>query len=211
MIRRGSAPGRSGSVAGAKPPVQQLNLNQIPLFADLNQQEVGDVLRICERTTYAENAVICHQGEPGDSMYIIAEGKVAVRIQGPDGKPIDVATLMPGEILGELALIDEQPRSASVVAVDKVRAYKLDRAKFVMLREQLHPAAYKVLKRISLTVCGRLRRVNDNVLRLVGGGAIILEEEQTAPPQGAAQVTIEDEDEDRKKVWNKMLSLFGKG
>jgi CRP/FNR family cyclic AMP-dependent transcriptional regulator len=146
-------------------------LGRIPLFADLDASEVMDVLRMTQPVTFEPGAVICKQGDPGDCMYVIEAGRCSVSIRGEGGSPIPVATLNAGEIMGEITLVDSQPRSADVSALGHVSAYRIDRSEFELLRAALHPAAFKVLRRIALTVCGRMRAVNGAVSRLVGGDA----------------------------------------
>ena len=145
-------------------------LRSIPLFADLDSDELMELLRIARPTEFAKGDVVCRQGDPGDCMYAIQAGEVSILIRGPDGQAVPVATLGPGDLLGEMTLVDDQPRSADVVAAGAVRAFRLDRASFEGLRAALNPVAFKVLKRIALTVCGHLRHVNTTVSKLVGGG-----------------------------------------
>ena len=86
-------------------------------------------------------------------MFIIATGRAEVQIAKEPGQFIPVAKLGPGELIGELALIDAQPRSAQVTALSKLDALQIMRVDFQKLQEKFHPATYKVTRRIALTVC----------------------------------------------------------
>ena len=143
-------------------------LKGIPLFADLEQGELMDVLRMARPIQCQQGEVLCQQGDPGDCMYVIQAGQVSVVVRGPDGQPIPVATLKGGDLIGEMTLVDDAPRSADCVAASVVRLFRIDRAQFAVMRGELHPAAFKILRRIALTTCGRLRHVNETVSRLVG-------------------------------------------
>ncbi len=76
-------------------------LQAIPLFADLEDGELMDVLRIAKPVQHEPGHVICRQGDPGECMYVIQSGEVTINIKGADGRPIPVATLKPGDLLGE--------------------------------------------------------------------------------------------------------------
>lgn len=143
-------------------------LQAIPLFADLEEAELMDVLRIARPVQHEPGHVICRQGEPGDCMYVIQSGEVTINIKAADGRSIPVATLKAGDLLGEMTLVDAQPRSADVVAATQVRLFSIDRGAFDSMRSQLHPAVFKMLRRIGLTTCARLRKVNETVSRVVG-------------------------------------------
>ncbi len=156
-------------------------LKGIPLFADLEQGELMDVLRMARPVQFNPGDVLCKQGDPGDCMYVVQAGQVSVNVRGPDDRPVPVARLKGGDMIGEMTLVDDAPRSADCVAATIVRAFRIDRTGFEALRQQLHPAAYKILRRIALTICGRLRHVNETVSRLVGADSPA---EDDARPQG---------------------------
>ena len=143
-------------------------LQTIPLFADLEDSELMDVLRMARPVQHDAGHVICRQGDPGDCMYVIQSGEVTINIKGAEGRPIPVATLKGGDLLGEMTLVDAQPRSADVVAATQVRMFSIDRGAFDSMRAMLHPAVFKMLRRIGLTTCARLRKVNETVSRVVG-------------------------------------------
>lgn len=152
-------------------------LRGIPLFADLEQEELMTVLRMARPLQCTAGDVLCKQGDPGDCMYVIQAGQVSVVVRSADGKAIPVATLKAGDLIGEMTLVDDAPRSADCVAASVVRLFRIDRAQFEVMRGELHPAAFKILRRIALTVCARLRHVNETVSRVVGA---------PAPQQGQA-------------------------
>ena len=85
------------------------------MFSGLDKQELGEIIRLTRSVEFQAGQTICRQHEPGDSMFIIATGRAEVQIAKEPGQFIPVAKLGPGELIGELALIDAQPRSAQVV------------------------------------------------------------------------------------------------
>jgi len=155
------------------------HLRRIPLFADLTADEMVDVLRMATIVQLAPEQRLCTQGSPSDCLFIIEEGEGAVRIRDIQGRVRDVSRIGAGEVLGELGLVDGQARSADVVALTQVRAYRIDRAQFDRMRAAMNPAAYKMLRRIALTVSARLRAINSTV------------SDQIAPDDRVSRVTRE--------------------
>lgn len=98
------------------------------------------LLAATRRRRFARREVLFHDGDPGDTVHLLDRGRVAVRITTPAG---DVATLRvrgPGEVIGELALLDEQfRRAATVVALERVETLALHRDQFLELRRR-HPS-----------------------------------------------------------------------
>lgn len=135
----------------------QISLDPIPLFAELNAREKQDILQIAKVVTFRSGEAICTEDEIGDCMFVILEGKaqVSLRADGPD--PVPVGTIQAHEVAGELSLLDNAPRSANVIANGPVTALRIDRKDFNVLRVKLNPAAYKIMRRLSLTICDRLR------------------------------------------------------
>lgn len=101
--------------------------------------------------SFAPGQTIFQQGEPGDQMYLVAEGRVNILL---DGQIIE--TVEAGGILGELALIDDKPRSATAVAHNSCRLAPIDQAHFLSLIQNTPLFAIQVLR----VMADRLRRTN---------------------------------------------------
>ncbi len=177
-------------------------LHSIPLFSNLEPAELEAVLAVAESFHVNAGHRLCEQGKPGDCMYVIEVGKANVRAKNERGKVVPIANLGPGDIVGELALIDSRPRSADVIAATTLRGYRIDRRRFRQLRAKEHPAAYKITKQIAVTVCGRLRRVNENVASMVGGVPMPTNPERPSKPP---------EEEVKRSFWKNLLGKFGGG
>ena len=138
-------------------------LHRSSLFTELSQAELETLVRSAERRDFGRDEVIFAINEPADGLYVVASGRVKVSIPSSEGKEIIIATLGPGQIFGEMALIDDEPRSASVVAQLASTTYRIRRADFERILE-LHPSmARKLLRELSL----RLRRANAQMESLV--------------------------------------------
>lgn len=110
---------------------------------------------------YAAGQVICRQGEPGDSMFIIQAGR-AIAVCNDGAVEVVVGELVAGDVFGEMAIVDHQPRSATVRAEGKARVLTLDRRAFLRQVHEDPSLAFRVLERMS----ARIRSLNDDVCRL---------------------------------------------
>jgi CRP/FNR family transcriptional regulator, cyclic AMP receptor protein len=111
-------------------------LRRCALFAKVNDE----ILALCAATLrirrYRKNETIFHQGDPGDSLYIIESGSVKIVLPSPEGQEgAIIATLSRGDFFGELALLDGAPHSATAVAIEPTEALVLRRDRFEELVE----------------------------------------------------------------------------
>jgi len=86
----------------------------IPLFSELNEQELQSLLPHIQSKTFPKNSIICQEGEEGDSLFVISQGEVAITKQSPGGKEIWVRNLREGDFFGEFGFFTDQKRHASV-------------------------------------------------------------------------------------------------
>lgn len=110
---------------------------RVPIFAGLDAQTLAEIVRVLRHRRVAAGAVICRQGEPGEQMFFVAEGEVAVATSPP-------VLLGPGDFFGELALITGEPRAVSVRASTEVSLLLLDISDFRMLMAQDDKAAVTI-------------------------------------------------------------------
>lgn len=119
----------------------------IPLFAGLSRRHLGRVGTIASTKRYAAGSPLVRVGKPADAFYVILDGKARVEVPGR------TVELTAGDFFGEMALLDGEPRSATVVAVGEVYALTISRTKFLKLLE----AEPKIALAIMVTLTGRLR------------------------------------------------------
>jgi CRP-like cAMP-binding protein len=119
-------------------------LEKVPLFKGLNKKHLGLVARSLNEVSVADGTELTRQGEPGNAMYLIASGTVAV-IQ--DGRKI--AERRDGDFIGEMALLDGQDRSATVVADGPVTVFEVHRKEFSQLVDQVPGFARTILAELS--------------------------------------------------------------
>jgi len=109
---------------------------------------------------YGDSEVICRQGERGDCMYVVQSGRVAV-LREEDGAQLPLGELAAGDIFGEMAVFDRQPRSATVLARGDARVLTLDKRAFLRRVHEDPGLAFRILEKMSL----RIRSLNDELVR----------------------------------------------
>src|SRR5688500_19923244 len=93
-------------------------LRTVPLFSKLDDSELVRFTELTREKAYPKGSVIVFEDDPGDSLFVVRQGRVKVVLIGEDGREVILGVLGVGEHFGELSLIDEQPRSAHVIAME---------------------------------------------------------------------------------------------
>jgi len=156
------ADGPSGTNMDPQAPEQFLR--NIPLFTYVEPLELPELLALLKAESLAEGQTLFREREPGDALWLLGPGtEVAVSTTGEGGEALVVARPKGGETVGEMALVDEGARSATAVVTHAGVAYRLGAADFMRLREGFRPAAYKVLKKICVDLCARLRATDRRI------------------------------------------------
>ena len=132
-------------------------LARTALFAGLDAHELDHLARMAKRISFAANAVIFHKGDPGRSLYVIERGRVKIAASSAHGREVALNLLGPGEIFGEIALIDGGARTADAIACDPVRLLALERREFIPFLEASPAATLRML----VALARRLRWVSD--------------------------------------------------
>jgi CRP/FNR family transcriptional regulator, cyclic AMP receptor protein len=136
-------------------------LRGVPLFNELTEHDLERIARVAVPRTYPAGTIILREGDPGDTCYVLRAGLARVTRQHADGRSITLTNLGPGEIFGELAMFGGEVRSATVEAVDEVRAVALLAADLKRLLSEHPEIAVKLLGALS----GRLREANARISR----------------------------------------------
>ena len=138
-------------------------LQGIELFAGLKPQALQLVARIATEESYKRGAKIFRHGDPGDKLYLILSGKVRISREVPGMGEEALAVLGPGQVFGEMALLDESPRSADANVHDGCDLLAIARDNFDDLLFLNKDLAYEVLWSIVRMLLRRLRETNDKL------------------------------------------------
>jgi CRP/FNR family cyclic AMP-dependent transcriptional regulator len=132
-------------------------LRSVSIFADVDATSVGALERMAELRDWAAGAVIVSQEDRGDALYVLVRGKAKVVLYGDSGREIILSIFKsPGDFFGEMSLLDDQPRSATVIADEPSRLLVLSRRDFQAHIERHPRTALRVLQELSR----RLRRAD---------------------------------------------------
>jgi CRP/FNR family cyclic AMP-dependent transcriptional regulator len=145
---------------GARPLAQ--TLAGVPFFSGLDAASLESVGRGMRSRRFRRGEVIFHQGDPGDALFIVMSGAIKIMLPSDTGDEAILATLRPGDVFGELALLDGAPRSATATALEATETLILPRDQF---RELLatEPA---IRDAILASMAGELRRLTNHVEEL---------------------------------------------
>lgn len=140
----------------------RIALNKVSLFEGLPEEDLKELSNLATVRSFPRNTIIISEGDNSDSMYVVLAGKVKVYLSDDEGKEIIINILKEGDYFGELALLDESPRSASVMT--------LGDCKFAVLSKHAFDECLKANPQIALQVIrglsARLRYLTENVKSL---------------------------------------------
>jgi len=122
-------------------------LRNVPLFAKLEPAKLKLLAFTSERLTYEPGQAFFQQGDPGDAAFIILDGEAEVQIDTPKG-PVSVANLGRNEIVGEIAVLCEVPRTATVVAKGKTVTLKISRETFFRLITEFPQMSIEIMREL---------------------------------------------------------------
>jgi CRP/FNR family cyclic AMP-dependent transcriptional regulator len=163
-------------------------LRSVPLFAGFPEDQLRTLTTMVVRKSLPRGAMVMAAGDPTDSLYIVISGRLKVMMSDADGKEVILSILGPGEFFGEMGLIDDAPRSASVVCIEpcellsiskrdfsKCLADSFDMAMAVMrgLVHRLREADRKIGSLALLDVYGRVARLLLDMADNVDGQKVV--------------------------------------
>ena len=108
-------------------------LQKVPLFSLLSTEMLRELVQKGETLSFAPHDMVCHEGDVTSTMYVILDGRVRVFKNDGAGHDVEIATLQTGEFFGEMSLLDNEPRSASVACVTACHLFALAREAFMEL------------------------------------------------------------------------------
>jgi CRP/FNR family cyclic AMP-dependent transcriptional regulator len=138
-------------------------LSTVPLFKSLDASDLHHFSQLVREKSYPKGSVILFEADPGDALFVVRAGRVKVVLVADDGREVILGILGVGEHFGELSLIDEQPRSAHVIAMEDSVLLVLHRDDFKQRVETNPSIAWSLLMELSR----RLRRADGQIRSLV--------------------------------------------
>jgi len=137
-------------------------LRTVPIFSELSEQDIGSLARLATRRRFPKDTVVFFENEEGDTFFMIVDGRIKVTILGDDGREIILSVLGPGDFFGEMALLDNEPRSATTIAVEETELLTLQRVDFQSVLTDNRSITSALIK----VLTSRLRRANHQISTL---------------------------------------------
>jgi CRP/FNR family transcriptional regulator, cyclic AMP receptor protein len=156
------------SSAAARPRVEELQ--KFALFRSVSPAALEDLLHVLQERTYPAGEVLFRRGDPGDSMFLVRSGKIAIFLGGDNGSDIVFRQYGSGQVVGEFALLDDKERSASARVDEELRAWVLSKADFLRLVNDRPIFGVELMRGLS----ERVRYTTDYLRRLNGAVELLI-------------------------------------
>lgn len=148
-------------------------LHSISIFSTLNEEEVQRIAAACVERSYPASEIIFVEHTEGDELYMILEGEVGIQIElANEDDAMPLLTLGPGDVFGELSVVDDAPRSATARTFTDSHVLVLKKRDFDHLIESDHHLGFKVMREVAKLVSRRVRATNQKILDNVSWGMI---------------------------------------
>ncbi|MCA9896718.1 MAG: Crp/Fnr family transcriptional regulator [Ardenticatenaceae bacterium] len=136
-------------------------LQEIPLFHDLSQEQLRSIAKDVQPRRFGQGEIIFREGDPGQVLYLVQAGQVRIYVNGLDGSETSVILFgRPGDMFGELAVIDGLPRSATAVALDETLLYTISRESFRLHMQRFPQLALNFMKELTHRVRYNTRQMD---------------------------------------------------
>jgi CRP/FNR family cyclic AMP-dependent transcriptional regulator len=164
-------------------------LRNVPLFAGLEEDQLRVLARTVDRRSFPRNATIIRAGDPTESLYIVISGRLKVLMGDAQGREVILSILGPGEFFGEMGLIDDSPRSATVMTLEPCELLCMSKSEFkrslaenfdlslILMRglvKRLREADQKIGSLALMDVYGRVARLLLEMAEDVNGEKIVV-------------------------------------
>ena len=158
------------------------SLSAFDLLAGIPEEELALLARTMRNRQLRAGQAIWRQGDDAEELAFVVAGRVSISLQLPGDATVEVSSVGPGEVMGEMGVIDGGRRLVSATAVEPTTVMVLGRADYTALVSRRHPTAFAIKRRIARIGCARLRGQYTALAESLGGGP---------PPEAAADVELE--------------------
>ncbi len=137
----------------------QALLKQIPIFTDLDDDSLALIVSRGRKLTFRKGTILMSEGETGECMYVIQSGLVKIYVSDEDGNELILFVEGPGSYIGEISLLDDAPRTASAVTLEKTQVLVISKTAFIDCVTLNPEIAFKTIRAMTQ----RLRRATDTI------------------------------------------------
>jgi CRP-like cAMP-binding protein len=155
------------------------DFSKIPLFAGVSETDIADIARLATVLDYPAGSTIFVDGDAADALFVVLRGQVAIRCCNRWGQEQTLATLEAGAMLGEVALLTDEPRASTAVTLVDSTLLQLTEAAFLSLLKQGSGVGQQILYNLAHGLASRLSEVAQRLMRLLADQSQV----RIAPPQ----------------------------
>jgi CRP/FNR family cyclic AMP-dependent transcriptional regulator len=187
--------------------VSTLLIRNVPLFSLLPNTQLVLLTQVLLRKPYPKNSTVVAAGDPADALYVVISGRLKVMMSDKEGREVILAILSQGDFFGEMGLIDQAPRSATVVTIEPCELLTITQADFTKclqknfeltmnvilgLVKRLREADKKIGSLALMDVCGRVARLLMEMAETIDGQKVVtkLPKQQIAKMVGATREMV---------------------
>lgn len=145
-------------------------LKRIAILSTLDQEELEAVISLLEEQRMDAGDVLFHQGDRGDSLFIVYQGRVVTTVSTEDGEEITVAEFGPGDFFGEMSIFENAPRSATCSVAEEARVFRLNEEEFSRLLTTQAAVGIKVMHKMLAVIAARLENTSSFLADMVQWG-----------------------------------------
>jgi CRP/FNR family transcriptional regulator, cyclic AMP receptor protein len=149
------------------------DLAALPLFAGVSAADIAEIVHLATVINYPTGSTIFAENEPGDALYAVLRGRVDIRCRDRCGDEQTLATLEPGSMLGETALLTDEPRATTAVTVAETTVLRLTNETFMALLKQGDGAGQQILYNLARGLACRLEGVTQRLMRLLADQSLV--------------------------------------
>lgn len=141
-----------------------LLLKSNPFFAELKEDEIAAIAALCVTRRVEAGEILFLKGDPGDALYAVRRGQVRIATGTDAGRRLTLNLLGPGDVFGEVALLDGRPRTAEAVATDPGELFMVRRRDFLELLERWPAFAIRIIELLCQRIRWMSERMEESVL-----------------------------------------------
>jgi CRP/FNR family transcriptional regulator, cyclic AMP receptor protein len=141
-------------------------LAKVPLFSEMNGEEIEEIADLVIAVKIPEEETVFKENEIGNVFYIIKTGQVKITKYTTQGEEKILALIGPYSHFGEMALIEDEKRSASAISIGRVELYEIHRNDLDSLSEMNNSIGYKLMRGLATMLATRLRTMDDDFIRI---------------------------------------------